>query len=88
MVSPLLTKKDSPYCRRAKQILNRYCNNYTVVEVDQRSDGPLMKQALMELSGRSTFPNLFVNGQSLGGSDDLVRLEGLGNLAEILPCVP
>ncbi|KAI8144205.1 hypothetical protein BJV82DRAFT_513575 [Fennellomyces sp. T-0311] len=84
----LYSKTYCPYCRRAKQILDRYCDDYFVVEVDQRQDGPQMKQALMELSGRRTFPNLFVDGQSLGGSDDLVHLERLGKLSEILPCVP
>ncbi|KAG2225899.1 hypothetical protein INT45_006595 [Circinella minor] len=85
----LYSKTYCPFCKRAKQILDKYCkNNYFIVEVDQREDSLAMKQALIGLSGRHTFPNLFVNGQSIGGSDELVRLEKLGKLSEIiLPCI-
>lgn len=57
-----------------------------MVEVDLRPDNIAMKEALFTLSGRSTFPNLFVHGKSIGGSDDIVLLQSQGQLAEILPC--
>lgn len=76
----------SPFCRRAKQILNQHCKDYKVIEVDLRSDGIAMKEALFNISGRRTFPNLFVHGKSIGGSDDIVSLQSQGRLAEILPC--
>jgi glutaredoxin-related protein len=71
---------DSPYCRGAKQLLNRYCvgQQIHIVELDQLQDGVQIKQALKELSGRLTFPNLFVDGVSLGGFDNMVEMDQQG----------
>lgn len=43
--------------------------------MDHLQDGAQMKQALKELTGQSTFPNLFVGGKSLGGFEDMVRMD-------------
>lgn len=71
---------DSPYCRGAKQLLNRYCvgQQIHIVELDHLPDGEQIKDALKEISGRSTFPNLFVNGVSLGGFDDMLEMDRQG----------
>ncbi|KAJ8654422.1 hypothetical protein O0I10_009863 [Lichtheimia ornata] len=82
----LYSKTYCPFCRRAKQILNIHCRNYKVIEVDLRPDDIAMKEALFTISGRRTFPNLFLHGKSIGGSDDIVLLQSQGRLAEILPC--
>ncbi|ORZ13290.1 Alg9-like mannosyltransferase family-domain-containing protein [Absidia repens] len=73
----LYSKSYCPYCRGAKQLLNQYCvgQQLYVVEVDHLQDGTLMKQALKELSGQSTFPNLFVGSKSLGGFDNITRMD-------------
>ncbi|KAI8084877.1 Alg9-like mannosyltransferase family-domain-containing protein [Halteromyces radiatus] len=83
----LYSKTYCPYCRGAKQILSNYCNKSQihVIEVDQLQDGGQIKQVLKEISGRSTFPNLFIFGESLGGYDDLVRLEQEHLLGDKLP---
>lgn len=69
-------------------VLDRYCESgsYHAIEVDQQPDGLLIKSALGRISGRHTFPNLFVGGKSIGGSDDIVMLDKTGQLAELLPC--
>jgi glutaredoxin 3 len=33
-----------------------------------------IKQLLKRLTGRATFPNIIVRGQSIGGSDDVYQL--------------
>ncbi|KAF7727157.1 dolichyl-P-Man:Man(7)GlcNAc(2)-PP-dolichol alpha-1,6-mannosyltransferase [Apophysomyces ossiformis] len=83
----LFSKTYCSYCKLAKSILNRYCDKqYHVVEVDQRSDAWEMKKALYQLSGRQTFPNLFVNGKSVGGADELKAHDQNGALRDMLPC--
>ncbi|KAI9315695.1 hypothetical protein BX666DRAFT_1860740 [Dichotomocladium elegans] len=83
----LYSKTYCPYCRHAKMILNKYCSdNYTIIEVDLRRDAQEMKQALYEISGRHTFPNVFVDGKSIGGSDDLTKLDTSKQLQNLLPC--
>ncbi|CAO3669304.1 unnamed protein product [Umbelopsis ramanniana] len=83
----MFSKTYCPYCMRAKMLLNQHCpDQYTVLEVDLQSDQMAIKQALYNLSQRRTFPNIFVNGVSIGGSDDLSVLASEGKLAEVMGC--
>lgn len=43
-----------------------------------------VKMTLKEISGRETFPNIFLNGITLGGSDDLESLHESGQLLLLL----
>jgi len=75
------------YCgfsRKAKDLLNSYDLHPPpkVVEVDLREDQNLIKGLLSRLSGRATFPNIFLLDISLGGSDDLQRLHESGELRQ------
>lgn len=47
-------------------------------------DGDALKILLTRLTGHGTFPNVFVEGVSLGGSDDLQRLHSQGELLTML----
>jgi len=38
----------------------------------------------VRLTHHATFPNVILHGQSLGGSDDIVRMHEEGNLEETL----
>ncbi|KAI8377902.1 Alg9-like mannosyltransferase family-domain-containing protein [Radiomyces spectabilis] len=81
------SKTYCPYCNAAKQLLNRYCPDaYFVIEVDKRPDGLQIKQALIQRSGRHTFPQVYVQGKILGGYDDLLTLETQKGLADRLVC--
>lgn len=51
------------------------------------ADGQLIKTLLTRLTAHSTFPNILVNGKSLGGSDDLAALHESGELRNILRSV-
>lgn len=39
---------------------------------------------LKEISARDTFPNIFLHGKTLGGSDDLELLHESGKLKKLL----
>lgn len=43
-----------------------------------------VKLILKEISGRDTFPNTFLNGITLGGSDDIEKLHETGQLQALL----
>ena len=47
-------------------------------------DDYAVKMTLKEISGRETFPNIFLNGKTLGGSDDLEELHISGKLETLL----
>lgn len=47
-------------------------------------DGDLIKTILTRLTGRATFPNVILKGNSIGGSDDILALHERGKLATML----
>jgi len=82
----VFSKTYCPFSRRAKALLASYNLSpaATIVEVDLRDDGDLIKHILTRLTGRGTFPNAILNGVSIGGSDDLHSLHAQGHLQETL----
>ena len=55
-----------------------------VVELDEMSEGDAMQAALLKVSGQRTVPNVFINGNHLGGNDDTQAAARSGKLAEML----
>jgi glutaredoxin 3 len=39
---------------------------------------------MVQRSGRNTFPQIFINGEHIGGSDDLAALDRTGRLDPLL----
>lgn len=71
-----------PYCVRAKQLLDAKDVDYTEIDVTGNDEA---RMALVEKSGgRKTVPQIFINGQSIGGYDDLRALEESGKLDSLL----
>jgi glutaredoxin 3 len=66
------------YCRAAKQLLERESLSYEEISVD---DDPDFRQRMQDLSGRHTVPQIFIDGESIGGYQELARLIADGNLA-------
>lgn len=65
------------YCHQAKQLLNKKGVNYQEIRVDLDS---AKKTEMIERSGRRTVPEIFINGDLVGGFDDLWSLEQSGEL--------
>ncbi|KAI8081617.1 uncharacterized protein BX664DRAFT_340830 [Halteromyces radiatus] len=82
----VFSKTYCPYSKKAKAILNSftYKTPYQIVEVDLREDASALKQALGELSERYTFPNIFLNGKSIGGAAEIEALHRQDQLASLL----
>lgn len=60
-----------PYCRAAKDHLRS--KKIAFQEIDVTHDDT-MREKLVEMTGRPTVPQIFVDGKSIGGYEDLVRL--------------
>ena len=60
-----------PYCRLAKDFLRS--KGLTFEEIDV-SDDDAMRAKLVSMSGQETVPQIFADGRSIGGYEDLVRL--------------
>lgn len=70
------------YCRRAKSLLESKTVHYEEIRVDA---DPVRRGEMMERSGgRRTVPQIFINGQPVGGCDELFQLEREGQLDKLL----
>ena len=69
------------YCARAKGLLDKKGAAYeeTDVMMDEKK-----RAEMRERSKRSTVPQIFINGQHIGGSDELAALEQAGKLDPML----
>ncbi|KAL8139146.1 hypothetical protein V2J09_005147 [Rumex salicifolius] len=80
----VFSKSYCPYSLRAKRIFRELHEQPFVVELDLRDDGGDIQDVLLELYGRRTVPQVFVNGKHLGGSDDLHSAYMNGQLQNFL----
>ncbi|KJA27851.1 hypothetical protein HYPSUDRAFT_35020 [Hypholoma sublateritium FD-334 SS-4] len=82
----VFSKTYCPYSKRAKQLLEGYDLQPPpkVIEVDLRDDGIMIKHLLSRITGHSTFPNILLRGESIGGSDHLQRLHAEKTLKKLL----
>jgi monothiol glutaredoxin len=70
------------FSQRAVGTLSRYDVDFETVDVLPAL--PAYREALESHSGWETIPQLFVDGDFVGGSDIIVELEERGELAETL----
>jgi glutaredoxin 3 len=75
------TKKNCPYCVRAKALLSR--KNVPFEEIDVEEDDAL-RTWLVEKTGQRTVPQIFVGDRSLGGFTDVDALDRKGELDPLL----
>ncbi|KAJ7541700.1 hypothetical protein O6H91_10G071500 [Diphasiastrum complanatum] len=80
----IFSKSYCPYCKRAKGVFSSLSKAPHVVELDLRDDGRNIQDALFEFVGRRTVPQVFINGEHLGGSDDTVEAFKSGRLEQLL----
>ncbi|GAB6138254.1 glutaredoxin 3 [Halanaerobaculum tunisiense] len=75
-----------PYCRKAKSFFRSKDLSYTEYLIDEEEG---KKEEMAERSnGAKTVPQIFINGQNIGGYDDLIELETTGKLNEMLGLKP
>lgn len=74
-----------PYCKAARQLLTRLGVDH--VHHDVTHDGRL-EQEMRQRSGRTSVPQIFVDGANVGGFDDLVAAQRSGELDALLATDP
>jgi uncharacterized protein len=68
-----------PWSARALRVLRTLSIPHRV----QWVSGDAERRALEQRSGRTTLPQLFIDGKSIGGYDELAELQGRGELARL-----
>ena len=74
------------YCVRAKCLLRD--KNITFIEYAIDGDDQARQQMIQRAAGRSSMPQIFINGQSIGGFLELLQLEHDGHLDGMMKTTP
>lgn len=78
----IYTWQTCPYCIRAKMLLWWKGANFTEYKID--GDENARAKMAERANGRRTVPQIFVNGQHIGGCDDIYELDVKGLLNPML----
>lgn len=75
-----------PFCARAKSLLKKKGVDFEEINVD---GDPGKRTEMMERAeGRRTVPQIFIDGEGVGGSDELAALDVSGELDRLLGAPP
>jgi glutaredoxin 3 len=78
----LYSTASCPYCQAAERLLARKgVSEIERVRVDLQ---PERRAEMQQKSGRSTVPQIWIDGRHVGGSDELHELEASGQLDNLL----
>ncbi|MCL7050318.1 hypothetical protein MKW94_019120 [Papaver nudicaule] len=80
----IFSKSYCPYSIRAKRVFSELHEKPFVVELDLRDDGAEIQNVLLDLVGKRTVPQVFINGKHIGGSDDTGAALHNGELQKLL----
>lgn len=71
-----------PYCKRARKLLDEKKASYEVIDVMME---PRRKKEMMDRAGgRTSVPQIFIDGDHIGGCDELMALNAKGGLDPLL----
>ncbi len=69
------------YCDRAERLLDNMGVEYEEIDVTHDEE---TRDKLVERTGQSTVPQIFINDESIGGYDELREMQSSGELKERL----
>jgi glutaredoxin 3 len=77
----IYTRPFCGFCARALKLLNEKGVAFTEIEAGM---DPAKRREMVERSGRTTFPQIFVGDSHIGGCDELVALDRAGKFDPLL----
>jgi len=77
----IYTKPYCPYCLRALDLLEKKGVAFTEISAAFDAD---KRQEMIQRSGRTTYPQIFIGDRHIGGCDDMLALERAGQLDPLL----
>jgi glutaredoxin 3 len=83
-ITPEITIYTRPFCgfcSRAISLLRKKGVEFTEIEA---GFDPAKRREMVDRSGRTTFPQIFVGETHIGGCDDLMALDGAGKFDPML----
>ncbi len=67
-----------PYCSRARALLKKKGVAFTEVDIDEHPER--RPEMVRRAGGRTSVPQIFIDGAHVGGCDDLMALDRAGKL--------
>ncbi|KAK9441821.1 Glutaredoxin-C6 [Metarhizium brunneum] len=80
----VFSKSYCPYCRATKEILKKLGAEFKALELDQIPDGAALQDALEDITGQRTVPNVHIRQKHIGGNSDVQSLNNSGKLEGLL----
>ena len=78
----IFTRSTCPYCDMAKDLLDRKGVSFEEIDIGRE---PARRAAMISRAGgRTTVPQIFIDGRHVGGCDDLYALDRSGGLDPLL----
>ncbi len=78
----IYTRRFCGYCVRAKQLLDEKGIDYVEMSID--ADSEMHQNMIQRSAGGTTVPQVFINGQPVGGCMELFSLDRRGDLDALL----
>lgn len=78
----IYTKAFCSFCTRAQRLLAD--KGVDIEEIDITMGGPDRATMIQRAGGRTTVPQIFIDGRHVGGCDDLYALDARGQLDPLL----
>lgn len=75
------TTEHCPFCSSAKALLAKRSIAYEEINLARDPDG---RAKLSELTGMITFPQIVIDGEPLGGFQELLAADRAGKLSDLL----
>lgn len=73
------------YCARARRLLQSKGVEFTEIDVDSVEGA---RAQMRQRSGRTSVPQVFIDGRHIGGYDDMKALDEAGELDRMLRPIP
>lgn len=77
----IYTRPFCGYCARALKLLTEKGADFEEIEAGM---DPIKRKEMIERSGGSTFPQIFIGDRHIGGCDELMTLDRKGELDPLL----
>lgn len=80
----VFSKTYCPFCKATKSLMEDLKIDAKIIELDEIDNGAAIQDALKDLTGQRTVPNVFIKGQHLGGNDVTQAAAKSGKLQKLL----
>jgi glutaredoxin 3 len=77
----LYTTDHCPFCHSAKTLLAKRSIEYEEINLARDPDG---RAKLSEITGMFTFPQIVIDGETLGGFQELLAADRAGTLSQLI----